>query len=364
MKLLNKKKNDSVVGLEFDSGSVAAAEAPSDGIGPVPHAGVQRLPAGAVRDGEVIEIDDVAAALAEMFDRDQLPKRVRLGVANQHVVFRTLQLPPIEDPKQLNNAVRFMAQEQIPMPLEAAVLDHQVIGVTAGEDGNRQVNVAVVAARKEMVASLLEPVKRAGLDPVGIDLTAFGMIRALASSAIVQPEAHPETGPEPEAFVQATLYCSLGDVTNLAVARDRACLFARVAEFGVRQISERLVAEQGLLPEHADQWLLHVGLEMQMEQVEGAPDVIAATRRTMEDGALRLADELRLSIDSYAAQEGAISVGSIVLCGWGSAIPGLRERLMGELGRTVSVGRPAALTGLSDSFAGRLAIPYGLGLEN
>ncbi len=361
--MLKKKKKDTIVGLEFDSGSIAAAEVPPSPGGPVAHVGVQQVAAGAVRDGEIIDADAVAAALAELFDRNELSKHVRLGIANQHVAFRTLRLPPIDDPKQLNNAVRFMAQEQIPMALDSAVLDHQVIGATVSEEGNRQVDVAVVAARKEMVATLLEPVRRAGLDPVGIDLTAFGMIRALAGASAA-PSISPQTGPAPETFVQTTLYCSLGDVTNLAIARDHACLFARVAEFGVRQISERLGADRGLWTEHADQWLLHVGLEDPLERVEGDPEVVAATRRTLEDGVLRLADELRLSIDSYVAQEGAVSVGSVVLCGWGSAIPGLPAKLMEELGQEVSVRCPDALAGLADNLAGRLTVPYGIGLDS
>ena len=53
---------------------------------------------------------------------------MRLGVANQRIVVRTIDLPQIEDRKELDAAVRFQAQEHIPMPLEQAVLDFQSLG--------------------------------------------------------------------------------------------------------------------------------------------------------------------------------------------------------------------------------------------
>ena len=118
----------------------------------------------------------------------------------------------------------------------------------------------------------------------------------------------------------ATLYCSLGGITNLAIARDFSCLFSRVAQFGVRDIAEELVTETGLPLEHAEQWLLHVGLETPLDEVGGDPGRAAATARSvLERNASRLADELRLSLDYYGAQEGAAPVDGVVLCGWGSA---------------------------------------------
>ena len=102
------------------------------------------------------------------------------GVANQRVVVRTLRLPQIEDRKELETAVRFQAQDHIPMPLEQAVLDWQVVAQRVGE-GGKQMDVVVVAARREMVSALASRLRRAGLKPVGIDVAAFGMIRALAA---------------------------------------------------------------------------------------------------------------------------------------------------------------------------------------
>jgi Tfp pilus assembly PilM family ATPase len=171
-------------------------------------------------------------------------------------------------------------------------------------------------------------------------------------------------GPGGEAFVPATLYCSLGGVTNLAIARDFACLFSRVAQFGVRDIAGELAGNTGLALEDAERWLLHAGLGTPLEDVGGDPATAVAARGALEANLGRLADELRLSLDYYAGQEGAAPVGEVVLCGWGSAIAGLAEGLAAHLGREVTVRRPDALLGMSAPDAARMTLPYGLALEH
>ena len=96
------------------------------------------------------------------------------------MIVRTLRLPLIEKKDELETAIRFQAGEQIPMPLDQAVLDWQVLEPDAETAANRQMDVVVVAARRETVNGLVKAVREAGLKPVGIDVSAFAMIRALA----------------------------------------------------------------------------------------------------------------------------------------------------------------------------------------
>jgi type IV pilus assembly protein PilM len=359
MQLTRKKKTGGIVGLDIEAGSIAAAEVQVNGSERLVASAVEPLAAGAFHEGEVADAELLADSLKSMFATHKLPKEVRLGVANQRVVVRTVRLPAIEDPKELDAAVRFQAQEQIPMPLDQAVLEHQVVGGVAAEEGSTpQIDVVVVAARRDMVSSFLEPIRRAGLQPVGVDLSAFGMIRALAG--IEQPA----TGEPAERPSEAVLYCNVGDVTNLAVARGRACLFTRVSHVGLETISERVAAARGLSAEHAAQWLAHVGLEQPLEAIEGDPETVAEARRALEEGVTALADELRLSLDYYGAQEGAVPVGRIVFCGAGSAFAGLVQRMEAVLGLPISVSRPSALSGFDESSAARLTLPFGLALES
>src|SRR6266516_5980802 len=121
--MLSAKRVKSVVGLDIEAGSVAAAEVRVNGGVEVGRHGVVPLPPGAFREGEVADADALAQSIKELFSAQKLPKSVRVGVANQRVAVRTLRLPPIESRDELETAIRFQAQDHVPMPLEQAVPD-------------------------------------------------------------------------------------------------------------------------------------------------------------------------------------------------------------------------------------------------
>jgi type IV pilus assembly protein PilM len=262
---------------------------------------------------------------------------------------RTLRLPLIEDEEELDTAVRFQAQDQIPMPLDQAVFDHQVLS-KHGVDGERQMDVLAVAARRDMISGLISAMREAGLQPVGIDVSAFGMIRALNGGA-----AAPEI---------TTLYCHLGDVTNIAVARGDTCLFTRIAPFGVEPIAARLAERERMTLDDAREWMLDAGLEEPLDNFGPEREKATAVRAVLEEGADKLIDEVRLSLDFYSAQEGASPIERVVVCGPGAVIEGLDERFERGLNLAIEVEMPPALGDLNEEDAARLTISYGLALEN
>lgn len=386
--MLSTAKNKPVVGLDVEAGSVAAAEVAANGHVAVSRFGVVPLGSGVFRDGEVSDAEALGEALKELFVRNRLAKNVRLGVASQRVAVRTLRMPAIEDPKELETAIRFQAEDQMPMPLEQAVLDWQVVGHSTGENGERFADVVAVAARRDSLGGLIGALRQAGLRPVGIDLSAFGMIRALTSGpgeavglggwvdAPVTRDAAGEVVPEHLGGAGSTatqgadsgstptrLYCNLGDVTNLAVARGSACLFTRISPFGIEGIAQKLAERRQLSLEHARQWLVHVGLEAPVEGIDGDPAIVSATRDALAEGTSRLVDELRLSLEYYSAQDEALPVDGAVACGPGTTITGLVERLQRDLGQRFVVSRPEPLAHLDGPTAARLTVPFGLGLE-
>jgi type IV pilus assembly protein PilM len=384
--MLSTGKKRAVVGLDVEAGSAAAVEVEANGHTAVTKFGTVGLPSGVFRDGEVSDPDALGDALKELFARNKLSKNVRLGLASQRVAVRTLQLPAIEDHKELQTAVEFQSQDQIPMPLDQAVLDWQVVGESFGENGQKFFDLVVVAARRDTVRGLAAAMRSAGLRPVGIDLAAFGMIRALASDSrqavgtaayVDAPggtstsyethiaehvagggEAEPDPAPAP-----AYLYCNLGDVTNLAVARGSRCLFTRISPFGIEGMAQKLAERRQLSLEHAREWLRHVGLETPLESVAGDPEIVAAARDSLAEGASRLVDELRLSLEYYAAQADAVPVEGVVVCGPGTTIMGLTERIQRDLGQKLEVANSKALAHLDTGTAARLTIALGLGLE-
>jgi type IV pilus assembly protein PilM len=393
--MLSTSKQKSIVGLDLEAGSLAAAEVGADGARRVSQVAIAPLGGGLIKEGEVVDPDALSAALRSLFAEHKLSKSVRLGVANQRVAVRTMRLPLIEDPEELATAVRFQAQEHLPMPIDQAVLDHRVVARFQNEDGTRGMDVVAVAARRDMLRTLISAVRGAGLRPVGIDLSAFALIRALAREAgasqqqgngvapeangngaspeanggadaetVEQPAEASEGGPAAEPHVPTVLYCNLGDVTNLAVARGSTCLFTRISPFGVESVAQKLAERRTLTLEHARQWLVHVGLERPAFEIEGDQEIVTTSREVLEEGSAKLADELRLSLEFYGAQEGAPPVERIVVAGPGSTIPGLIDRLQGGIGnQPFSTARPTALAELGDGPAARLTISYGLALE-
>ena len=341
----NTGKN--VVGLDIEPGYVAAVQSGARGVA-VERAATMALAPGVVRDGEVVDVDTLAEALKTMFAEHKLAKRVRIGVANPRIVMRTLDLPPLNDAKDIASAARFQAQEHIPMPLEQAVLEHHALGIVETADGPRT-RVVLVAARRDMIDRVLEAVRRAGLRPHGIDLSAFAMIRALHSSERIEP----------------TLYMNVGGVSNLAVAVGSICLFTRVTTNGTESMAVDLAERRGLTLEHAHGWLKYVGLVTPFDDLEGDPEIVMEARAVLTDSVRRIADDVRNSIDYHVMQEGAANVEHAVLTGPGIAIPGFAEMLSEQIGLPIEVGhideaKPGAFDGLD---SGRFAVAAGLTIE-
>jgi type IV pilus assembly protein PilM len=343
-----KKRSSSqaaIVGLDLDPGHVAAAEVTVNGSLSLTRGAVAPLRPGVLRDGEVADVPALADALKSLFAENGLSTRVRIGIANQRTVVRTLDLPPLEDEKALAAAVKVQAPDHIPMPMDEAVIDWQSLGTVQTANGQERTRVVVVAVRREMVDKLVAATREAGLKVEGIDLSAFGMIRALRD-----PNAR-----------GAVLYVSVAGLTNVAVANTTGCLFTRAAVGGLDAMVHSLSERRGLTVEHARQWLQHVGLLAAVEDIEGDPDLVAAARATLEEGVHQLADTVRNSLNFYRMQDSAERVEAGVLTGPAVAVPGFVEALSEQL----RMPMVSAVVGSADDEAdtGRLTVAAGLAID-
>jgi type IV pilus assembly protein PilM len=340
----------SVVGLDIEPGQVAAVEANVNGTITVERAATAPLAPEVVREGEVNDPASLADTLRTMFREHELNRRVRVGVANQRIVLRLLDLPQMDNPKDLDAAVRFQAQEHIPMPLDQAVIDFQPLGSFQTSEGART-RVALVAARRDMVERLLAALRTAGLRPVGIDLAAFAMLRALDAGGAES------TAP--------ALYVNVAGMTNIAIAEGKLCRFTRAVPGGMEGMVTQLAERRALTTEHARQWLVHVGLTSPAESVEGDPEIVSEARSVLADGARRVADEVRNTIDFQRSQETGIEISGAVLTGPAVSVPGFVEQVGADLGipveaRVVREAHPGAAAGIDP---GRLTIAAGLATE-
>jgi type IV pilus assembly protein PilM len=339
------KRTKTLVGLDIDATGIVAASVVVNGRVRVERVAFARLEPGIIRDGEVADVDGLTEALKTLYRENKgLDKRVRVGLANQKIVVRVVDLPYLEDAKELEAAVRFQAQDQLPMPLEHAVLDHQALAVVDDATGRRQ-RVLLVAARREMVERVLAALRSAGLKPEGVDLSAFATVRALHRA-----------GPDDE----LVLYLAIGGLTNLAVARGTECTFARASGSGVEALAVELAERSALTLEHAYGWLAHVGVHEPVEDVTGDRQIVEHTRQILLDGVRRIASEVRSSLDFHRMQEDAGTVSRAVMTGAASAIPGFDVALASELGIPVEQGLvDGAPAGID---AGRVTVAAGLAL--
>jgi type IV pilus assembly protein PilM len=346
-----RSRSTTFVGLTIEPGRIAAAQVSVNGSIVIQNGGHVELEPGVVRDGEVADSNALADALQTLWHENKdLDKKVRIGVANARIVVRTMLLPPIEDPKQLATAVRFQAADEIPMPLDEAVLDYQSIGIVNTPDGPRQ-KIVLVAARRQMVVEVMTAARAAGLKPAGIDLSAFGMVRALQ---------------RPGGADGAELYVSVGGLTNLAVADQGICTFTRVAGSGLESLAIELAERRELTLEHARMWLHHVGLDADLRDIDGDEQIVADARTVLNGGVRKIATEVRASLDFHQGQvEDGAGVQRAVLTGPAVAVAGFADALSGELGIEVNerVVACAKNTTLSTLDAGCLSVAAGLAVE-
>jgi type IV pilus assembly protein PilM len=394
---IGRRSEGDVVGLDIQPGVVAAVHAQVNGAILAERAAVMPLPSDTVREGDVVDQDVLSEVLRELFATSRLSKRVRVGVANQRTVMRTLELPPLEDAKELAAAVRFQAQDQVPMPLANAVLDFHPLGIVDTPAGPRQ-KVVLVAAQRDMIERLLGAVRGAGLNPVGVDLSAFALIRSLYRG-------------DPE-HAGRVLYLNVDGLTNVAIAEGTVCRFTRVLGGGLEEMAAELAERRGIPLTEARTMLASVDLrepaaphdeahEAEREHdtttaldvedvvsehgVESEPpdDADAGdendddltdddlpepepwmneARSVLENGVRAISGDVRNSLDFHRTQEGGGDVERVVLSGSALELPGFAETLESALGVVVSgeaVGLvdPSLADGISPN---RLAVATGL----
>jgi type IV pilus assembly protein PilM len=242
---LGRHRGADVVGLDIQPGFIAAVEAHVNGSIRAVRAVTATLEGDIVPEGEVADEMALSAALRDLFADSGMGRRVRVGVANQRTVLRILEMPPLDDPKELAAAVRFQAQDQVPMPLSNAVLDFHSLGMVDTPAGPRQ-RVVLVAAQRDMIERLVSAVRGAGLRPVGVDLSAFALIRALFHA----DAAHDGR----------VLYLNVDGLTNLAIAEGTSCRFNRVIGVGLEGIADELARRSGVSRAEARELIAAVDL--------------------------------------------------------------------------------------------------------
>jgi type IV pilus assembly protein PilM len=355
------KRAKRLVGLKIGGSQLAAARVVNNGAPELVQVAREPLESGIIVGGELREPELLADSLRAFFRKHKLPRQgVRLGIANNRIGVRILEIAGIDDPKQLENAIRYRAQEALPIPIEEAVLDYHVLGERVDDEGQRIRRVLLVVAYRELIDRYVAACKKAGVRLAGIDLEAFALLRALGG---------PKAGDEPPSDA-ALVVVSIGhDRSTFAVSDGRVCEFTRVLDWGGQTLDVAIARELDCAPSEAEPLKRELSLsaggwpeELTQEQADRARE---AVRRQLQT----FARELVSSLQFYQNQPGSLGIGEIVITGGTAHLGGVAAELQRLIGVRVEVGDPLHRVKLGKKLReteqlGSLSVAIGLGIED
>jgi type IV pilus assembly protein PilM len=350
-----------IVGLKIGASGLAAARVANNGHAELLQLAREPLEPGVVVGGELRDPEALAEALKAFFRKHRLPRRgIRLGIASNRIGVRTLDVVGIVDPKQLANAIRFRAQEALPIPVEEAVLDYRILSESETEEGERICRVLLVVAYRELVDRYVAACRKAGLGVVGIDLEAFALLRSLSPPRAAEEEA-------PEAALVAV---AIGhDRSTFAVSDGTVCEFTRVLDWGGHALDVAVAQALDLTPSEAEPIKRELSLAGRLAPDHLTDEQAEAAREAMRRQVQTFARELVSSLQFYQGQPGSLGIGEIVLTGGTAHLYGLPDELQRLIGVRVRLGDPLERVKPGKKLqtpepVGSLAVAIGLGIED
>lgn len=343
------------VGLDVGTHAVRAAELTlaRDRV-TLTRFGQVALPIGAVRGGEVVDPPAVAAAIRRLWSEAGFRTRsVIVGVANQRLIVREAELPAMSE-ADLRSALSFEVEELIPIPIEDAILDFQILEQVSGPDQEALMRILLVAAHRDMVRSLLAAVEGAGLSASLVDPIPFALIRSLLSEA---------PGLDFDSPAEAIVDVGAG-VTNVVVHERGVPRFVRILGTGGEDVTDAIATDLGLDADSAEDL-------KRRADTASADDLEASAGRIVGQRMGPFVEEVRGSVDFYLSQSGADQIARVLLTGGESRLPGMAAALQETLQIPVEPAHPLlglriGATGLTEdqlvSNEALLATPIGLAL--
>jgi type IV pilus assembly protein PilM len=303
------------------------------------------LGAGAVENGEVKEPELVTAALRELWERGGFKSRqANMGVGNQRVVVREIALPYLPE-KELRASLGFQVQEFIPMSVDEAVLDYDPIAEFE-QDDRRMIRMLLVAAQRQMVDSVVAAATGAKIEPVGLDLVPFALVRSIGTTGV---------GMDLEVEGDEAVIDVGAHITNIVVHAGGTVRFVRILPSGGRDVTLAIARGIGVDDEVAER--LKRGEDVEIEetvedvgegtaegtdegQTAGAvrPDV-GRVREISMQRAGTFVDEIRSSLEFYTAQAQGARIARVLVTGGGSKLEGFLDLLRQRIPVQVDVGR-------------------------
>ncbi len=349
---LNQKRK-SLIGMDIGSNVVKCLRLDLTGLRPtLTHFGMANLPPEAIVDGEIMDRELVIEAIREAADKAELPNDpVASAVAGRAVIVKKIVMDKMSE-EDAREAIYWEAEQHVPFDIDDITLDFQILQDDIGAD---QMELLLVAAKKDMILGYAELIRDAGFNPLVIDVASFAnqntweyiATHSKDSSSDEEGEnSAPKDGSEEDEFNEETgeklemesgetvaLLDVGGGVTNVHIIKNHIPCFTRDLPLGITHFSEEFQKQLGLTYETA--------ARVARGETEGV-DAQLVTEIVRSVGS-EIYDGLEPSL-SYLKSSGEIEgIDRIVMSGGGTHLPGLLAYMAEQYGVPCEVSDPLSV---------------------
>jgi type IV pilus assembly protein PilM len=300
----------------------------------------------AIVEGEVMDTGLVADAIRGLMQSAGIKSRqVVIAVGGRDVIVKKISMERVKE-AEARQLIRWEAEQHVPFDMENVELDFQILDP---EGEGLQMNVLLVAAKRELVENKMALLTQAGLQPSIIDVDAFALHNAFQLN-------------HPDAMHGVVGLVNMGhETTNINIMEDGVPVLTRDLPLGTRRFREDLQRERGLSAEDADRLL------QGFERSEVLEPFLETRGEELAVGIERAAAFLQ------SASRSAGGLGRLYTTGGGSRIPGLNRVLADRLRLPVQQANPIerlqvaedVLSNLNpDEVGPLLMLPIGLALRS
>ena len=282
--------------------------------------GFKPLEPEVIVDGTVMDEGRVVSSIKELFDELNVKVRqVAVSISGHAVIIKKISLPPMPD-DELEGQVKLAAEQYIPFDINEVNIDFHVLPPSEGEgDGQGEMAVILVAAKKDKINELTELVKGAGLFPMVMDVDAFAIENMHGINYSVSQS-------------ETTALVNIGaSVMNINIVSKGTSLFTRDIPIGGNRYTESIQRELGLSYEQAEE----------TKKQNGGHNK-AAVQSVIESVNAEVASEIARTIDYFKSTVAEGEVQQVLLCGGGAQVAGLVQQLKDRMRTLVELANPFA----------------------
>jgi type IV pilus assembly protein PilM len=303
------RKRDHLVGLDIGSSFIKVAELKSTKKGNLlSKFAMAPVPVGAIVEGRVVDMEGVANTIRTLFKSQKIKgKNVAISTGGHSVVIKTINTGKVPE-KELQTAIYSEAEQYIPYDIDDVNIDFQIL--SESEFSLDQMNVLLVAVKKDLVAEYIDLITMAGLIAQIIDVDTFALQNIHEALAGTDSE-------------EVTLLVDVGaSKTSLNILKGSTSLMMRDNVSGTNQIIEELSAKLDISIEEADKRFQARCKEQKDDKI--LDEISRSVANTW-------CSEICEVVYTFQSSTNENKVEKIVLCGGGGFVGGFLDSLRSEL---------------------------------